>query len=230
MKLTSFISFLVAAVLIAACAQDRSDRLICLSSSVNEDPMSADFNWTTRDSIIVADPAISDNRMSLRSCWNADSLYLRFDVSDTRLQAFITEKDHKQLFRDDMAEFLLDPRMDRDSVWREDDIIYHINILGYKKDDRGTVEGISDPNWDGNARYIVSVDGTICDNTDTDKGYSITVAVPWSEIGLTPAPGTEMGFNLAFMDNEGDDIRRMVKWAESPEMRRPDYFGILKLK
>jgi len=47
-------------------------------------------------------------------------------------------------------------------------------------------------------KYAAGVDGTINDNSDTDTGYTVEVAIPWQELGQDgpPQDGTTWGFNV----------------------------------
>ena len=47
-----------------------------------------------------------------------------------------------------------------------DDIIYHINLLGQKKDDRGTIDCKSNSKWNGNAKIAVRIFGSLNDPKD----------------------------------------------------------------
>jgi uncharacterized protein YbaR (Trm112 family) len=56
-------------------------------------------------------------------------------------------------------------------------------------------------------KYCATVDGTLNDNSDTDIGYTIELAIPWQELGLNgpPADGTVWGFNVINRDRESMD-------------------------
>lgn len=149
-------------------------------------------------------------------------------MKDSDLRAEQTEKDHTELFLDDMVEVLIDADYDRTEHWQEDDIIYHINILGAKKDDRGTTDYKSDATWDGDARYTIEVEGTINDSSDVDSGYSVEIAIPWSELGQNPYHGLKMGVNFANGDNDGKG-RQLYSWQYAWPMRTPSCFGTLTL-
>lgn len=186
--------------------------------------------WDTTEKIVVED-AIggSENSMHVFSLWNNDSLYFFFKVYDTCLRAYQSIKDHQNLYLDDMVEVLIDTQNSKDSCWSENDIIYHVNLLGVKKDDRGTSKCITDPNWDGNARISVYLFGTLNDTTDIDSGYIITLAIPWSEIDQIPKPGLTMGINFANGDNDGRG-RQLFDWVGAWPFRSPYAFGNLILK
>lgn len=154
-----------------------------------------------------------------------------FTVSDTRLWAVVKENDSSDLWKDDIVEFLIDANNHHSPGWTTDDLIFHYNVLGYIKDDRGTVDGTSDRSWNSEGRYIVAPDGTICDNSDIDRGYTVLAAIPWSEIGREPAVGLTMGFNFGCVDNDGIkiDYKPQFLWAKADPTRSPEQFGQLVL-
>ncbi|HTE24137.1 sugar-binding protein [Flavitalea sp.] len=166
----------------------------------------------------------SNNKMSFQSMWNKNFLYLAFIVEDVNLAALQSSPDHPELYLDDMVEFLIDTRNRKDSCWDTDDIIYHINLLGQKKDDRGTIDCRTDPNWNGNAVYALTIRGSLNDNTDKDTGYSVEIAISWKELGVEPASGKKLGFNFANGDNG-----KLFDWVNASPFRSPYRFGDLEL-
>ena len=174
------------------------------------------------------DRILSDNKVTLNACWDLNFLYLAFRVQDRDIRAVQTAKDHPQLYLDDMVEFLLDPGNDRTNEWLSDDIVYHINAAGTKKDDRGSDEGISDAAWDGKGIYAVRLMGSLNDTTDTDEGYHVEVAIPWGELGISPGNGKTIGFNAANGDCDGKG-RQIFDWAGAWPLRSPNQFGSLIL-
>src|SRR5690554_1451111 len=63
--------------------------------------------WTGPHSILLdGKNAKSDNVMNVFSKWNIDSIFFFFKVRDICLRAFQAEKDHPQLYLDDMVEVL----------------------------------------------------------------------------------------------------------------------------
>lgn len=187
-------------------------------------------DWSSHGKICLdGEKANSENLVVFRSCWDKDTLYLSFNVRDKDLRAYQVVKDDPHLFLDDMVEMLLDANNGKDSCWGTDDIVYHINIWGDKKDDRGTAQCQSDPSWDGCARYALKIMGTLNDTTDIDRGYSVEVGIPWSELGLSPRDGLKIGFNFANGDNDGKG-RQLFDWAGAWPMRSPYAFGTMILK
>ncbi len=53
-------------------------------------------------------------------------------------------------------------------------------------------------------KYAVTVNGTLNNSGDTDAGYDVELAIPWSEMGRSkpPAPGEVWGFNVVSRDKD----------------------------
>lgn len=223
---------LILSVLCFTCTKPKAEdgKEVYSTHSYNiSDPGWDSKAWKDDDVLeLEGKPVESENTMSVFSRWNADSLFFFFRVEDTCLRAYQTEKDHAELYLDDMVEVLIDTQNDKDSCWAADDIVYHINLLGVKKDDRGTPECLTDPSWDGNGRITVQLLGTLNDTTDTDQGYMVTLALPWAELGQEPFEGLTMGVNFANGDNDGKG-RQLFDWVGAWPMRSPYAFGNLIL-
>lgn len=186
-------------------------------------------DWDNSDPVFLnGEKAGSENWVEIRSQWDDNSLYLSFDVKDKNLQAYQTAQDDSQLFLDDIVEVLFDVNNDKNCCWGPDDIVYHINLLGVKKDDRGTAECLSDPLWDGDANYSVKLSGSLNDTTDIDFGYVVEIGIPWVELGLTIDVGLKIGINFANGDNDGKG-RRLFDWVGAWPVRSPYAFGTLIL-
>ena len=209
-----------------------SKSLVCLRAA---EPVEIDgiieTAWRQARTLRLDDPAeIADpNRVKIYTLWDPDYLYVAYYVEDKYLVGFQTERDHKALYKDDMIEVLIDPRRDATDQWLEDDIVYHVNILGRVKDDRGTPEGVSDATWNSLAKFAASYQGTLNDSTDTDTGFSVELAVPWSEIGKTPAPGVTVGIDFAAGDAEGPE-EHLWDWCGAHPFRQPTVYGVLQLQ
>ena len=165
------------------------------------------------------------NQAVVRTLWDEQNLYIAFEVRDNNLQAIQTTLDHPQLWLDDMIEFLIDTRNDKDSCWNIDDVIYHINLLGQKKDDRGSIECTTNPKWNGNAKYIIKMFGTLNDTTDVDTGFNMEISISWKELEVKPYPGFQMGVDFA----DGDHRKGAFDWVGASPFRSPYAFGNLIL-
>jgi len=223
---------LFAAILFCLFSCAREERQNVYSVFTSDAPMCNKFDWSSVEPFSFSKDSLSDNTIHFRSVWDKDSLYFRFDVEDTRLWALQTERDHKKLWEDDIVELLIDAENHYSKGWKTDDIIYHINVLGTVKDDRGREDGRSDASWNGKARWIVDVRGTICDNSDIDEGYTVRIAIPWNEIGKEAADGLALGFTFGYDDNDGVAVswKPLCIWTDAEPTRSPEQFGQLILK
>lgn len=185
--------------------------------------------WASAKVIAFENLSESDNKVSVRSLWDSDSLYFSFDIKDKELMAFQNKKDHPLLYLDDMIEVLIDANNDKEKCWNTDDIVYHINLLEQKKDDRGTENCLSNAQWDGKANYKVWLSGTLNDSTDIDSGYKVEIAIPWSELSIHPKSGMAIGVNFANGDNDGKG-RQLFDWTHAWPLRNPSQFGTLLLQ
>ena len=204
------------------------EELLCMHTTA---PVTIDARLTEKDWRIAKAVTITDrfrkksnNKMVVSTLWDSQNLYIAFKVWDKNLQAWQHEQDHPLLAQDDMVEFLVDPRDKKDSCWNADDVVYHINILGQKKDDRGSNACITNPVWNGNAHYAVQLLGTINDSTDTDTGFTVETSISWKELGLIPRKGMRMGIDFA-----NGDSGKMFDWAGATPFRSPYMFGNLIL-
>jgi hypothetical protein len=193
----------------------------------NSIPIDGQLNeWSSARSILLQDKSHkTDNTAIVRTLWNEQNLYIAFEVQDKNLQAKQTVPDHSQLWLDDMIEFLIDTHNDKDSCWNVDDLIYHINILGQKKDDRGSSDCITNPKWNGNAQYAIKMFGTLNDSTDIDTSYNVEISISWNELAIKPFPGLQMGVDFP----DGDHRKGLFDWVGASPFRSPYAFGNLIL-
>lgn len=230
---SNFIIALLLAIILIACRNQQRGRANEIHSFFTKEviwPLWEAQEWDEPETIVInGEEAESENQLYVFSKWSNDSLYFYFKVEDTDLRAYQTENDHPELFLDDMVEILIDTGNHKDSCWSEDDIVYHVNLLGVKKDDRGSKECITNPEWNGNVRISLQLFGTLNDTTDIDTGYLITLAFPWDELRRKPERGLKMGINFANGDNDGKG-RQIFDWVGAWPMRSPYAFGELILK
>ena len=80
----------------------------------------------------------------------------------------------------------------------------------------------------------VTVNGTLNDRGDKDKGWSLEVSIPWvnfEEFSKRPSPGAVWTFNLNRWDGV-EPNRRMSIWSDSmlerPGPHAPERFGEMR--
>ena len=133
--------------------------------------------------------------------WNATNLYVAFQVTDTQLSAIQTARDAPALYQDDAVEVYLDTRADRTTTMQSDDYQFLVNLNNAQGDLRGTGGG-KDPAWNATWLSAVTRQGTLNSHGDTDSGYTVEIAIPWAQIGVTPSIGMYLGMDLAVDDKD----------------------------
>src|SRR2546427_318228 len=94
-----------------------------------------------------------------------------------------------------------------------DDYQFLVNLNNAQGDQRGTGSG-KDPAWNATWASTVSLQGTLNNNGDTDSGYIIEMAIPWSQIGVTPSSGTRLGVDLVVDDSDAGGTYEAFDWAK----------------
>ena len=139
----------------------------------------------------------------MRMGWDADFLYVNAVLEEPHVWGTITEK-NAVMFEDNDFEIFIDP--DRDGLNYYE---FEINALGSIWElslPKPYGEG-GEPRLGCNIEGLVSrvrIDGTLNDPSDTDRCWSVEVAIPWQglaeyhELGLCPpAPGAHWRFNFS---------------------------------
>jgi hypothetical protein len=211
----SFLISLLAAVICVADGGGPPELQHRLRAFKTEIPIPIDGDlakWRGADTVTFAGKSLAGHprRATVYALWDKENLYLAFDVSSSKLQASVRERDGDKLWEDDGVEFLIDASSHRTKEFLPDDFSYHINILNAVYDDRGTPSGQADPLWNGNAQHLVRI--------LDDYHYVVQVSIPWTEIGIEPAEGhTVVGIDFGV---NGKD----------PESGAYDYFDWCGLK
>src|SRR2546422_562474 len=133
--------------------------------------------------------------------WDATNLYVAFQVTDSQLNALATTRDNATLWRDDAVEIYIDTHNDRASTLQTDDYHFLVNLNNVQRDLRGTGSG-EDSTWNATWQSAVQLQGTLNNNGDTDSGYTVEIAIPWAQIGVTPVSGMILGIELAVDDSD----------------------------
>lgn len=141
-------------------------------------------------------------RTRMKMFWSEDGLYIGAEMEEPHLSATLTERD-SVIFHDNDFEVFLDPDNDGyayaeleinalNTVW---DLLL---VRPYREQGRG-VDG-----WDiQGLRTAVWLDGTLNDPSDTDRGWSVEIHIPWHAIweiskgDVPPKPGDQWKINFS---------------------------------
>ncbi len=186
--------------------------------------------WHHANRLDFDDGAAPPERRSAVVCvlWDEKYLYIAFDVRRKNPRAKVTERDGHGLLFDDGIEFLIDAKNDKGTLFMQDDIAYHINILDAVFDDRGTGGLKQDVSWNGKAIHKMNLKAQ--ENGEV-TGYVCEVAVPWEELGVAPVENVTV-VGIDFCVNGTDDLTgayHYFDWAGLKLFHYPDGFGELKL-
>lgn len=124
-----------------------------------------------------------------RLCWTDDFLLVGIEAADRDLQARQTEHD-SQTYLDDVLEIFVQPNPASTEY-----VNFEINALGTVYD---AYERTLSRAWNSEGlQMAIQLHGTMNDMSDEDEGWTMEVAIPFSEIGFTPENGSDWKFHLS---------------------------------
>jgi hypothetical protein len=164
-----------------------------------------------------------------RLLWDDEYLYVSYDCEDTDITAHFDKRDDPT-YRDDAVEFFINPRpadsgyvgMEMNAKGILYDYLYIFPKFFIKRFD---LQGV---------HLRTNLRGTLNNSGDRDHGWSLEVAIPWSNFDdftkTPPQPGTIWTANLNRWDGT-EPNRRLSQWSDSglvtPSPHNPDRFGKL---
>ena len=115
----------------------------------------------------------------VRILWDRENLYVGAVLEEPHLWGTLTDRD-AIIYHDHDFEIFVDPDGDGEAYFE-----LEVNVLGTEFDlflDRPYSQGgRAHIDWDFvGLRTAVAVQGTVNDATDTDRGWTVEVAIPWS--------------------------------------------------
>ena len=149
---------------------------------------------------------------------------------DPDVWATITQRDG-QLWHEEVAELFVDADSDGRGY-----VEIEVNPLGTVLDlfvlnREGTLRILYD--WDSPGLQVgVTVDGTVDDRTDRDRGWTVELAVPFADFftapHIPPEPGDRWRANLYRIERAGDEMA-FIAWSPTgvPNYHVPARFGTL---
>lgn len=135
-----------------------------------------------------------------RILWDSENLYLAIFCADLDIWSYSDEPD-AELWLGDVAEFFVKP--DHDSpTYYEFVVAPNGTLFDACYPSRGAGGFRRFKGWSSNARVAVDVDGTDGDCSDSDKGYTMEMAIPLSAFqgGVSPAESVVWTFGICRCD------------------------------
>lgn len=152
----------------------------------------------------------------VKTAWDADNLYVAFDVEDDYLRSTFTANDD-HLWEQDTVEIMVDPDGDETNY-----VELQVSPANKKFDTRYDTRRSPRPyghlDYDSELKSAVSVRGTLND-TQLDEGYTVEIAIPWSAFGkgepkhAKPEPGASWRLNFYVLDSRNEHDQRAVGWS-----------------
>jgi hypothetical protein len=217
-----------------------------------EDAPWASASWTEQF-VDILGPGAARPRFATRAkmLWDDDYFYIAAEMEEPHVWATLTARD-SVIYRDNDFEVFIDPDGDTHAYFE-----IELNALSTEwdlflaKPYRDGGKAISD--WDiAGLRSAVWVDGTINDPADTDRGWSVEIAIPWraleQEAGRPVPPSSGDVWRVSFSRVEwrtevvGDEYRKVIdhstgkplpedNWVWSPQgvvnMHCPERWGLV---
>ena len=165
----------------------------------------------------ITGPAI-EHTCTIRMLWDDEHLYILADMQEPHLWATLTRRD-SVIYRDPDFEVFIDPEgTGRNYLELEVNALNTIWDLFLTAPYHSANQALHDWNIPG-LKSVVSLRGTLNDPSDTDEGWSVELAIPWSSITAhshqprrckPPIPGTILRMNFS-----------RVNWQVSPDPTAP---------
>jgi hypothetical protein len=185
-------------------------------------------------------------RTRMKMLWDDRHLYIGAEIEEPHVWGTLTRHD-SVIFHDNDFEVFLDP--DADShLYGELELnalntTWDLLLSRPYKDGGRAING-----WEiAGLRTAVHIDGTINDPRDTDRGWSVEIAIPWpalAEISYAPCPprdGDQWRINFSRVEWRHEVVggryqkskgTKEDNWVWSPQgvidMHRPERWGVLQ--
>jgi hypothetical protein len=158
----------------------------------------------------------SEARASVRVLWDAQFLYLGWEVQDDNLVETGTTRD-AHYWENDTTEVLIDPNGDGADYYE-----LQVSPGGHTFDSQQpsppSNNNFGRMEWNPNLRVAVTRNGTLGNPADQDQGYTVELAIPWADInaGAAHAPpqvGDTWRMNFFVMDKTKEGGQRAAAWS-----------------
>ena len=155
------------------------------SETLTIDGKGDDGSWQkapwSQDYIDIEGKLIPDYRTRMKMLWDNDYLYILAEMEEPHVWATLKQRDTVIFYNNDF-EIFIDPDGDTHNYY-EYEMNAHNTLwdLFLTKPYRNHGKVID--SWDiQGVKSAVSIDGTLNDSSDTDKGWTVEIAIPWKVI------------------------------------------------
>lgn len=174
------------------------------------------------NSMTGAPAGATESRANARMLWDEQSLYVAFEVSDDNLVDPSTARDN-HLWENDAVEVMIDPNGDARNYF-ELQVSPNNRTFETRYDTARAPQPFGHVDWNPELRTGARVTGTVGNADDTDQGYVVEMAIPWSSLAdlphTPPVAGDQIRLNLFVMDKPKTGGQRSAAWSAP---RRGDF-------
>ncbi|MGZ0169019.1 MAG: carbohydrate-binding family 9-like protein [Planctomycetales bacterium] len=164
-----------------------------------------------------------------RMLWDDEFLFVSYDCKDAHISSVNTEHD-SPVYKDDCVELFTSPNPDRPFDYFNIEMNVNRAILDRHHPDG---PGRKVPNWNSKGIVIAtSVNGTLNDDSDKDRGWILEVAIPFAnfaEVTGRPHPNDGDVWHLNLNRLGGETNPQHSQWSPgttaAPAFHAPDTFG-----
>ncbi len=185
-------------------------------------------------------------RTRAKMLWDDEFLYIGAEMEEPNVWATLTEHD-AVIFQDNDFEVFIDPDGDNHDYYELEinalNTTWDLRLVKPYRDGGPALNSWEIPGF----RSAVSIEGTLNDPSDRDRGWSVEMAFPWAalaEYARCPAPPVDgdqwrlnfsrVEWDVEIIDGETRKIpgRPEHNWVWSPQdaidMHRPEKWGIVQ--
>jgi hypothetical protein len=176
-------------------------------------------------------------RTRMKMLWDDTYLYVGAELEEPDIKAKLTQHD-SVIFHDNDFELFLKPPTGTPGYFE-----FEINALNTSWDlylnKPYREHGKADNSWDiPGLKTAVALNGTLNDSTDTDHGWTVEIAIPWTAFTSRlpvepPKKGTEWRVNFSRVEWKAGQVKE-DNWVWSPQgvinMHVPDKWGFLHFR
>ncbi len=165
-----------------------------VSQKMTVDGELSESAWDIATDISKVIYGTTDNTAKFGVLWDSTYLYVGVKVLDINLY-HDSRSSGLQLFDDDSVEIAIDGDHNRGTT--------------YDSYDRYFLKGWNNAGLDG-----FNQNGVLHGWATISGGYSIEIAIPWSNLGIIPTPGMTIGFSVGYNDDDNGEVREaLVVWT-----------------
>lgn len=172
----------------------------------------------------------TDAHGTVRVLWDDQNLYLGWEVTDDNLVETGTTRD-AHYWDNDTTEVMIDPDGDGRNYY-ELQVSPGNHTFDTQHATPRTPPPFGNVGWNPNVRSAVVANGTLGNPADNDTGYTVEMAIPWTDINAgaphtPPQVGDAWRINFFLMDKAKDGGSRSAAWSppRTGDFHATDRFG-----